>query len=330
MLVASTPETTNPVADQCEANGVPCISSVAPWQPYFLGRQAPNRRQPEASRSTWTYHFFWGLEDIIAVFLDMWGQVDDQQDRRRPVARTTATGMPGAIRRSASRRPLKDAGYTIDRPGALREPHRDDFSAQIGTFKKEAWRSSPACPIPPDFTTFWTQAAQQGFKPKVASIGKALLFPSIGRGPRPGPRRRPLDRGLVEPEPPVQVVADGAIGQGAGRLVHVATPASSGPSRSASPTPSSRSRPTPSSGRRTSTTRRRSATRSRRPSLDTIVGHDRLDGPVSRRSATNVAKTPLVGGQWVKGTTFPYDLVIVSNKDHPDIPTAGTMQPIGG
>ena len=57
-------------------------------------------------------------------------------------------------------------------------------------------------PIPPDFTTFWKQAAQQGFKPKIASIGKALLFPAsvdaLGR-----PRRRPVDRGLVEPEPSV-------------------------------------------------------------------------------------------------------------------------------
>src|SRR5262245_31567702 len=33
MLVASTPETTNPVSDQCELAGVPCISTVAPWQP---------------------------------------------------------------------------------------------------------------------------------------------------------------------------------------------------------------------------------------------------------------------------------------------------------
>src|SRR5216683_5915877 len=31
MLVSSTPETTNPVSDQCEANGTPCVSSVCPW-----------------------------------------------------------------------------------------------------------------------------------------------------------------------------------------------------------------------------------------------------------------------------------------------------------
>ncbi|MGA2795209.1 MAG: ABC transporter substrate-binding protein, partial [Roseiarcus sp.] len=75
MVVASTPETTNPVASQCEIEEVPCISTVAPWQPYFIGRQA-NPGDPK----TWkpfdsTFHFFWGLEDIIAVFTNMWGQL---------------------------------------------------------------------------------------------------------------------------------------------------------------------------------------------------------------------------------------------------------------
>ena len=40
MLVASTPETTNPVSTQCEIDEVPCISTTAPWQPWFVGRQA--------------------------------------------------------------------------------------------------------------------------------------------------------------------------------------------------------------------------------------------------------------------------------------------------
>ncbi|WP_228141835.1 hypothetical protein, partial [Acinetobacter baumannii] len=75
MLVASTPETTKPVATQGEIEEIPCISTVAPWQPYFIGRQA-NPGDPK----TWkpfenTFHFFWGLEDIIAVFTGMWGQV---------------------------------------------------------------------------------------------------------------------------------------------------------------------------------------------------------------------------------------------------------------
>jgi branched-chain amino acid transport system substrate-binding protein len=61
--------------------------------------------------------------------------------------------------------------------------------------------------------------------------------------------------------------------------------------------------------------------------LDTIVGTVDWTAGVP---FPNIAKTPLVGGQWTKGTEFPYDLVIVSNKDHPEIPAAGTLAAIGG
>src|SRR5436190_7969492 len=41
MIVTSgTPDTTNPVADQCEANGVPCVSTIAPWPAWYFGRGA--------------------------------------------------------------------------------------------------------------------------------------------------------------------------------------------------------------------------------------------------------------------------------------------------
>jgi branched-chain amino acid transport system substrate-binding protein len=40
ILVGATPETNNPVATQCELEQVPCISTVAPWQTNFIGRQA--------------------------------------------------------------------------------------------------------------------------------------------------------------------------------------------------------------------------------------------------------------------------------------------------
>ena len=55
ILSIATPEMINPVADQCEANGVPCMSTLAPWQPYFFGRGGD-----PATGFEWTYHFFWG------------------------------------------------------------------------------------------------------------------------------------------------------------------------------------------------------------------------------------------------------------------------------
>src|SRR6185295_8406519 len=57
MLVASTPETTNPVSDQCEVNGTPCVSTMCPWQPWFFARGG----KPDTGFKS-TYHFFWGLE----------------------------------------------------------------------------------------------------------------------------------------------------------------------------------------------------------------------------------------------------------------------------
>lgn len=55
--------------------------------------------------------------------------------------------------------------------------------------------------------------------------------------------------------------------------------------------------------------------------LSTVCGElDWTAGP-----AANVAKTPLVGGQWRKsGDAF--ELTVVSNADHPEIPAAGKVQ----
>ena len=39
ITATSTPDTTNPVADQAELNEVPCLTNDTPWQPHFFGRQ---------------------------------------------------------------------------------------------------------------------------------------------------------------------------------------------------------------------------------------------------------------------------------------------------
>ena len=63
ICVASTPETTNPVCTIAEAEEVPVISSVAPWQPWFIGQQG-NPNDPASWQDfDYAYHFFWGLEE---------------------------------------------------------------------------------------------------------------------------------------------------------------------------------------------------------------------------------------------------------------------------
>src|SRR2546423_14732120 len=38
ILTSSTPETTNPVANACESNGIPCVSTIVPWEAWFFAR----------------------------------------------------------------------------------------------------------------------------------------------------------------------------------------------------------------------------------------------------------------------------------------------------
>ena len=48
----------------------------------------------------------------------------------------------------------------------------------ISSFKSHDCEIFVNVPLPPDFNTFWKEAAQQGFKPKLATVAKVLLFPA--------------------------------------------------------------------------------------------------------------------------------------------------------
>lgn len=170
LLATSTPDTTNPVADQAELNEVPCITNDTPWQPHFFGRQG----DPNVGFE-WTYHFFWGLEDIISTFTGMWGQL--------PTDKVVGALWPNDPDGNAWGDPdlgfppvLAQQGYELVDTGRFQNM-TDDFSSQIAAFKKAGVDIVTGVVIPPDFTTFWTQAAQQGFSPKVATVAKASEFP---------------------------------------------------------------------------------------------------------------------------------------------------------
>jgi branched-chain amino acid transport system substrate-binding protein len=315
MLVASTPETTNPVSDQCELNGVPCVSTVAPWQPWFFVRGG----KPDQGFE-WTYHFFWGLEDIIAVFTNMWGTLSTNKqvgglfpnDGDGNAWGDPKLGFPPVLGKQ---------GYKLTDPGRYQNLTAD-FSAQISAFKKANCEIITGVVIPPDFKTFWTQAKQQGFQPKAASIGKALLFPAA-----------------------VEALGDTADG--------LSTEVWWSPSH---PFKSSLNGM---SARQVADAYERSTKKQWTQPLGFIhalfeVGIDALKrsqsldkpehirdaivatnlntvvGPISWKGGPvkNVAKTPLVGGQWVKGKKYKYDLVIVNNQTAPNIPTQAKIKPL--
>lgn len=172
MVAASTPDTTNPVADQAEINEVPCITTDCPWQPYFFGRNGN-----PAEGFDFTYHFFWGLEDVIGNFLDLWGSSGAAKNIGG-LFPNDADGNAWGDPELGFPKPLSEAGYTLTDPGRY-QPLNDDFSNYISAFKEAGCEIITGNMIPPDFATFWAQAAQQDFRPKVVTIGKALLFPSV-------------------------------------------------------------------------------------------------------------------------------------------------------
>jgi branched-chain amino acid transport system substrate-binding protein len=315
ITAASTPDTTNPVADQAEVNEVPCLTTDCPWQPYFFGRNGD-----PATGFDWTYHFFWGLEDVIAAFLALW----DQQGVKKSVGGLFPNDADGNAWGDANvgfPPALQKAGYTLVDPGRY-QPLNNDFTAQIGAFKEAGVEIVTGNMIPPDFATFWGQAAQQGFNPKIVTIGKALLFPSVVDSL--GDRANGLSSEIWwTPNHPFK---SSLTGQSAMELTNAYTGATQRPwtqpigfkhalfeviadvvKRAADLDDSS------------AIVEAIAATK-----LATIVGPVAWTGvPVK-----NVTKTPLVSGQWQKGPNG-FDLVICQNETAPEIPVGGQLQLIG-
>ncbi len=324
VLVASTPETTNPVATTCEAEEVPCISTMAPWQPWFIGQQA-NPGDPKSWKPfNSAFHFFWGLEDVIAVYTNMWGQVATNK-KVGGMFPNDGDGNAWGDKQVGFPPVLDKLGYSLNDPGRYQNL-TDDFSAQINTLKSGQCEIITGVMIPPDFTTFWNQAQQQGFKPKVASIGKAILFPqaveALGKNGHnlssevwwsashpfksslTGESSKDLADGFTKAtkRPWTQPIG----------FVHALFEVAADVMKRADPTDSK------------AVVAAIAATK-----LDTIVGRVAWDGAnLPPFAAKNIAKTPLVGGQWRLKDGGGYDLVIVDNKTAPNIPTGGKMEAI--
>ncbi|QND46486.1 ABC transporter substrate-binding protein (plasmid) [Rhizobium lusitanum] len=172
MLVVSTPETINPVADACEAAGVPCLSTVMPWEAWYFGRGA----KPGApSPFKWTYHFGFGVEEFLKTYISQWNLIETN----KKVGVMYPNDADGNAIRANLAPALSKAGFTIVDPGAY-ETGTTDFTAQIALFKQEGVEIFNSFPIPPDFAAFWRQAAQQGLTQqiKICQVAKTGLFPS--------------------------------------------------------------------------------------------------------------------------------------------------------
>ena len=321
VLVSSTPETTNPVSTTCEAEEMPCISTVAPWQPWFIGQQG-NPGDPSSWKPfNYAYHFFWGLEDIIAVFTGMWSQIETNKkvgglfpnDGDGNAWGDKVVGFPPV---------LEKLGYSLTDTGRFQNL-TDDFSAQINAFKQGQTDILTGVLIPPDLTTFWNQAKQQGLKPKIASIGKALLFPQTVAALGNAGHNLSTEVWWTPSHP----FKSSLTGQTAADVAAAFTQATGRPWTQPIGFAHALFELAVDVMKRAEGEGDAVAKAIGETKLDTLVGpiawgSDKLP-PFARK---NVAKTPLVGGQWRLKTDGGYDLVVVENGLAPNVPLGGKLE----
>jgi branched-chain amino acid transport system substrate-binding protein len=315
MLAASTPETTNPVADVCEEAGVPCISTATPYQSWFLRRHpAPDPSKPKPYR--WTWHFFWGLEDVVEVFSDMWGQVG----HNGVVGGLWPDDGDGQAWGQRFPKVLGLQGYRIV-DGGRYQSQKNSFAAEIDRFEAAGAEIVTGVPLPSDFSTFWKQAAERDYRPRIVSVGRALSPGFIESAGAAGVStevwwspRHPFRSSLTGASA-AQLAED--YQRRTGRqwiqpigMVHALFEVAVSVLRTAGE----------------AVDRQAVADAIKATRMTTVAGP--VDWTQAQADLPNVSRTPLVGGQWRRGTTWPLELQIVSNAIHPEIPATGSLQPI--
>jgi branched-chain amino acid transport system substrate-binding protein len=314
MLTTSTPETVNPVSDACEAAGVPCISTVVPWEAWFFGRGGK-----PGSTFKFTYHFCFGVEQFSNAYSHLWPQIETN----KKVGVMWPNDADGNAIRTNLGPLLEKAGYTIVDPGAYTDG-TNDYSSLIAKFKSEQCEIFNAFPIPPDFATFWQQAAQQSYKPKIAQIAKTGLFPSqvealgaLGVGIAGGaywsptwPYRSPLTN-----------VSSKELGDGYQTASGKQWNQQLGPSLALFDAAAAALKATANPKDKAALAKTLATLE-----VDTPVGHLAWGkGPFG-----NVVATPIVGGQWVAapaGSKYKLEFVICENSSDPKVPIAAKLQP---
>ena len=167
LIATATPETVIPVSAQAEASGVPCVLTICPWEQWYY------KSSGAANTFTYSYMYFLGTSEETNLFTKVWTTASTNH----VVGGLWPDDVDGAGFEKYMKAKLGGLGWKVVPSGAYTDG-TSDFAPIISKFKSANVEILHAVPIPPDFITFWRQAHQNGFVPKIASISKALLFPS--------------------------------------------------------------------------------------------------------------------------------------------------------
>jgi branched-chain amino acid transport system substrate-binding protein len=301
MFVMSTPATANPVSAMCERYQVPCVTGL-PYEGWMTG--GPYK---------WTFNYFFNINQMVDLFIGMWDEWADKTNKA--VGGIWPNDPDGITLAEMFPKKLQARGYKLVDVG--RHPFgMQDFTAFINTWKKEKVEIITGAPIPPDFAVLWKQCKQNAFYPNIATIAKALLFPSAAEALGGN-----LAQGITSEIwwSPMHPFKSSLSGISSKQLADAWT------------AKTKRQWTQPLGGdyagmeiiadvlkRAGSLDKNKIQEAIRNTNLKTIFGHIKFN-------EKNYAQTPLVGGQWVKGKKWPWELEITFNKTSPEIPTTAKM-----
>ncbi len=313
MTSFGTPETANPVSDQCELNGIPSVSTDTPVESWFFGRNGDPKKGFD-----WSFNFFLNVPDLVGTYLGVWNKVPGN---KRTIGLLLANDNDGNAFASIMPGLLQKEKYSVIDPGRFDLP-ASNYSAQIAAFKKAGvdgvMMSLPA----PEFAAFWNESAQQGMRPLFVTPGKGgefppAIYPFNERAENLSievwwDRSYPFDSSITaqtslmlaeEFEAKSNRQASMALGY-THALFEVAIGA----------------------------LKRAQTLDSRASVRDALrdTKHSTVVGPIDFKKGTlpNTFNTPLVGGQWRRGKKWPQELVIVDNTTSPGIPVGGAVEAI--
>jgi branched-chain amino acid transport system substrate-binding protein len=320
LLASSTPETVNAVASQAETLGTPLVCSNIPWESWYINLGG-NPQKPTL-KPKYTVMYFLGAEHLVECFIPMWNRIGKQYGNNHIVAAAFPNDSDGNAFRAVFPPIAKAAGYTID----LSTPYADgltNYSSMISAFKSSGADFFTNVPLPPDFATMWRQSLQQGFRPKLATVAKVLLFPSDAYAMGPEVYNVATDSWWVPSLP----WHSSFTGQTCQQLADLYTAAGNG-------------QPNANISNYTLfEIAYQALTMVNNPhdhaevaaALFKVKLPQAVAGPIDYTSAKapapGVAITPPVGIQWQKGTKYPLEAVVVDNTLQPNAKITGDLLP---
>ena len=303
MYVSCTPATVSPVAAACERYKVPCVSTMMPVEMFLPG-----------GPFQWSFDASFSVGDYVASFLQMWENVKTNKTVGL-LAQNDADGVAWA---DASNRDLKGAGYKVIDLGRF-PAGTMDYGTIIAGWKKENVEIMFANMSPPDFARVWRQAFRENFIPKIATIGRAAMFPAAVEA-----LGGDLGLGVSSEAPwhPSYPFKSSLTGETA-KQVGDAYEAQSG-----------KQWIVPLGGTYSGyeivadvLNRAQTLDKETLRKAFAATNLNTLQGP-TKFNEKNVAITPSGGLQWVKGKKFPFDCMLVANGNYKMLPTDAKMASI--